>query len=142
MQRPLLRRGTAEAFLLTSVVLLLSGCAANSAYLGSGHIDSRALGLTLSVVNRNVEDVRVYIIKETTTMPIGTVGSMNSRSFKIPHARLGTSRVLRLAVVASPSHAQYTMTPLEFEPGQTVEARIGTFLQHSLLHVYPVPFDF
>jgi len=80
--------------------------------------------------------------RETTTMPIGTVEAMNSRSFRIPKARLGCSNVLRLTVVTTPSRSQYNLTPLLFELGQTVEARIGTYLRYSMLHVFPKPIDY
>jgi hypothetical protein len=142
MQSPRLRSRAAGALLSALIVLSLSGCSAKSAYQGPGYIESRGMGLTLSVVNRNVEDVRVYVLRETTSMAIGTVRAMGSRSFKISKTRLGCSNVLRLAVVAKPSHTQFNPTPLEYEIGQAVEAHIGTFLRHSRLHVFPKSLDY
>jgi len=142
MQMHRLRSGAAATLLWTSIVLSLGGCAATSTYRHAGFVGSRGTGLTLSVVNRNIEDVRVYILRETTTMPIGTVRAMNSRAFKIPKARLGCSSVLRLAVVTTPSHSRHNLAPLEYNLGQTVEARIGTFLNNSQLYATPVPHDY
>lgn len=131
----------ATATLLVSTVALLGGCARSSAFDHSAFVndptmlESRDGGITLSVVNRNFEDVRVYMLRGTSQMYVGTVGGLQTRYIRIPTARIGSSNVLSLAMVTVPSRARISMIPLNVEPGQIVEARVGTHVQNSSVYI-------
>ena len=128
-------RGLAAAASVVCIVWGLNGCAANTEFYDPVSFGVSASDLTLSVVNRNFEDVRVYMLRETVSIPLGTVESMGSRVFKISATKLGVRRVLSLMMVTSPSRTGITMIPVDVEPGQVVEARLGTFLNNSNVFV-------
>ncbi len=94
-------------------------------------------GVTLAVVNRNLDAVRVYVLRGSTAVPVGTVAGMQSRAFRLSSAELGGSRVLHVSVVASPSRARVAMVPVDVEPGRTVEAWIATNLRNSNIRILP-----
>lgn len=141
MLTPRPRSGAAAMLLWGLIAVSLTGCAATSAYTSPGDFERSSSDLTLAVVNRNYEDVRLYLSRESSAIPIGTVRAFGSRSFKIPKNWVGCSNVLRLAVVTTISNTQVDLIPIDFEQGQTVEAWIGTFLQNSRLHAFPVPLE-
>ncbi len=112
-------------------VVVLTGCAGMVGNHGPAFAGSRGAGLNLSVVNRNFEAVRVYMLRGATRMSLGKVEGMGTREFNISEARLGCERVLRLAIVATPSYNRITMIPIDVGPGQMVEATIGTTFNNS-----------
>ena len=118
-------------------VAAIFGCAAATNFNDPEFGVAASQGVTLAVVNRNLEDVRVHLLRGSTPVPVGTVGAMQSRSFRVSRAELGSSRVLRLSVVATPSRARIAMIPVDVEPGQTVEAWIATNLRHSNVQILP-----
>jgi hypothetical protein len=129
-------------FLCSIAAAALAGCATHEGFQNGTIGPVSSTHLTLSVVNYNFEDVRVYLLRENLTMPVGIVEAMQSRSFRIPQARLGSTGVLRLAFVTTTSNTRLSMVPLDCEPGQTIEARIGTFLQNSNVFIKPTPAEY
>ena len=134
-------RATATVSVIGSV-LLLSGCAAlvgdpDSAFAKPGGGD-----LTLSVVNRNFEDVRVYMLRGAARMPLGQVEGLNTRDFQISGAWLGCERVLRLAMVTRASLQEFRMLPIDVVPGQMVEARFETSIGNSSVRIRQPSMEF
>ncbi len=116
---------------------IVTGCAATTGFGDPGFDVAASQGVTLSVVNRNFEDVRVYLLRGSTQVPVGTVAGMQSRSFRISRAEIGSSRVLHLSVVATPSRDRIAMIPVDVEPGQRLEAWIAANLRHSNIQILP-----
>jgi len=127
----------AAAATVVASAATITGCAPTTSLNDLAIGPAPSQGVTLYVVNRNIEDVRVYLLRGSTPVPVGTVGAMQSRSFRVSRAEMGSSRVLRLSVVATPSRARIAMIPVDVEPGQTVEAWIGTNLRHSNIQILP-----
>ena len=124
-------RGVTTVVSVVCSVVVLTGCAALAGNQKPVLIGAGDQGVTLSVFNRNFEDVRVYMLRGETQVPLGTVAGMQSRVFRISRAKLGFTRVLRLAMVATPSRYEITMIPVDVGPGQMVEARVGTHFNNS-----------
>ena len=123
-------RGVTATVSAVILVGTLAGCSTSAGYrYHFGGADPR--DLTLSVVNGNVEDVRVYIMREEMRIPLGTVEGLGSRVFNISETKLGVRMVLRLAMVTASSRTDITMIPVDVEPGQQIEARLGTYLNNS-----------
>lgn len=127
--------GIAAAGTIVCSVAALNGCAAMLDTNDSPFGTSRSPDVTLSVVNRNVENVRVYMLRETVRIPLGTVDALGSRVFKISSTKLGVRRVLWLKMETAASYASITMLPVDVEPGQQVEAMLGTYLNNSNVFV-------
>lgn len=133
--------GIVETMLVASTVVSFGGCAGASAFERSALtssptiIESRGGGITLSVVNRNFELVRVYMLRGSMRMNLGTVEGFQTKNIRISASRWGSTRVLNLSMVTIPSRARIAMIPVDVEPGQVVEARVGTHVQNSSVHI-------
>ena len=122
---------TAAIALAATGVVASAGCGASSAYYDFSSPKSAQPGVMLSVVNRCIEDVRVYLLRGGTRVRVGIVGGMESRNFEVSPAVLGGSGVLRLAVETLASRTGVTLVPVDVVPGQTVEARIAGNIKYS-----------
>ena len=127
----------AVAMTVVAAAGVVTGCAATTGFGDPDIGVATSQGVTLSVVNRNYEDVRVYLLRGSTQVPVGTVAGMQSRSFRISPAEIGGSRVLRLSLVATASRDRIAMIPVDVEPGYAVEAWIATKLRHSNIRILP-----
>lgn len=85
------------------------------------------------VSNNHDKDVRVYLLRGSTQIPIGSVGSFSARRFVIPAAQVGTSGVLELVAQALASRAIAAPEALDIQPGAEVEFRIENVLSYSRL---------
>lgn len=120
-----------------SFCLSLSGCSA----VGYGSKLGRATGgapagsVTLHVSNDHAEDVRVYLLRGSTRIPVGTVGSFSVRRFVIPSAQVGSSGVLQLIAEALASRAMAAPEALDIEPGDEVDFQVENNLKFSRLMI-------
>ncbi len=116
---------------LAFVVGSVASCTTSSQTGGAMFAPSPSQCVTLSVNNRNPENVRIYILHASTRIPVGSVGGFQSRKFTISRAVVGASNVLHLWIVTTPSRREISLMPITVEPGQTVEAWIATSLKNS-----------
>lgn len=130
-------RGATATVSAVILVGTLAGCSTSAGFRHHHFRFAESGDLTLSVVNGNVEDVRVYIMREEMRIPLGTVEGLGSRVFKISETKLGVRMVLRLAMETASSRTGITMIPVDVEPGQQIEARLGTYLNNSNVFVRP-----
>jgi hypothetical protein len=89
--------------------------------------------VVLFVTNGNAEDVRLYLLRGSTQIPIGSVGSFSARRFVIPAVQVGSGGELRLIAQALASRAVAAPEALDIEPGAEVEFKIETNLTYSRL---------
>ncbi len=89
--------------------------------------------VVLYVSNNHDEDVRVYLLRGSTQIPIGSVGSFSARRFVIPPAQVGSSGVLELVAQAFASRAIAAPLALDIQPGAEVEFHIENVLNYSRL---------
>jgi len=85
------------------------------------------------VSNDHAEDVRLYLLRGSTQIPIGSVGSYSARRFVIPPAQVGSSGELQLIAQALGSRAIAAPEALDIEPGAEVEFHIENNLKYSRL---------
>ena len=85
------------------------------------------------VSNDHAEDVRLYVLRGSTQIPIGSVGSNSARRFVIPPAQVGSSGLLELVAQALGSRAVAAPEALDIQPGVEVEFHIENNLKYSRL---------
>ena len=103
------------AFLLT--FLLGAGCATS----GSGEPPPRDAPLTISIVNRNWADVRVYIERDGLRSLLGVVTTGSTSSFEAPLDFVSGGGSLRLIGDPIGSRLAFATEAFAADPGQTVE---------------------
>jgi hypothetical protein len=111
-------------------LVLLVGCAGR-AFESAVPTEHGNRNVGLRVINDHAEDVRVYLIRGSTRVPVGSVGSFTSRTFKLSAAVLGPLPMVCLAVEAVGSHRNLTTIPVDVSLGQMVEARLGNRLRFA-----------
>jgi len=89
--------------------------------------------VVLYVSNDHAEDVRLYLLRGSTQIPIGSVGSNSARRFVIPPAQVGSSGLLELVAQALGSRAIAAPEALDIQPGVEVEFHIENNLKYSRL---------
>ena len=111
-------------------LVFLVGCAGRSVQsVVPVEYGNREVGLR--VINDHAEDVRVYLIRGSSRVPVGSVASFTSRTFKLSAAVLGPVPTVCLSVEALGSHRTLTTVPVDVSLGQTVEARLGNRLRFA-----------
>lgn len=129
---------------LFAVALLSASCippgACSSSQLGPfGALDTQAPGgLLVTVANQHPSDMRVYLVRGSSEMPLGSLGTLERRTFVLPTAVVGHAGTIRL--MADPLGArQVIVSPLiAAGPGDHVEWRIATHPQNSTFSVRSV----
>lgn len=115
----------------------LSACSAAGYQAGARqavNADAVPIGAVVVWVSNNHDvDVRVFLLRGSTRIPIGSVGSFSARRFVIPPAQVGSSGVLQLVAEAFASRATAAPEALDIEAGAEVEFHIENFLQYSRL---------
>lgn len=85
-------------------LLLLSACGSGGWHLenpgSSGEADLRSRPITVSVSNENLADARVFVLRGTSLIPIGSVDGFSTRSFTVS------------AVSSSDGIVQFAVKPL------------------------------
>lgn len=119
-----------------AVCLSLTACSAVGYRVDTGPSE-RETGPRGSVVvfvsNDYGEDVRVFVVRGTTRIPIGSVGSYSARRFVIPPAQVGSSGVLELVAQSLASRAIAAPEALDLQSGAEVEFHIENVLSYSRL---------
>jgi len=86
---------------------------------------------TLTVQNHNWLDMRVYMVRNGSRVPLGYVTSMNERTFVVPEWALGGGLEARVVVDPVGSRHGWASEALNFVPGDHWEARIQNHLAVS-----------
>lgn len=88
-------------------------------------------GLKVHVVNDYTLDARIYLVRGTTRIPLGTVGSAERRTFRISTAELGHRGDVRLLADPVGEAVPYATDVIQVAPGQRVEWRLAHALNYS-----------
>ena len=89
------------------------------------------ISATVSVVNHNWRDVRVYIVRAGSRFRLGTVTSMNEEVFTVPEAFLGYGAGMRILAEVIGSSEQVTTDQITLERGLVIEWVIENVLSLS-----------
>lgn len=94
---------------VAALTLSLWACTSSSQLWAGRPGDAPApRGALLTVENQHVQDMRVYLIRGSTPIALGSVGTMERRTFALPTAVLGNSGSIRL--MADPLGSRGTFT--------------------------------
>lgn len=92
-----------------ALTLSLWACTSSSQLWAGGPGDAPTPGgAILTVENQHVQDMRVYLIRGSTPIALGSVGTLERRTFAIPNSVLGNSGSIRL--MADPLGSRGTFT--------------------------------
>lgn len=122
---------------LAAILLSLPLGACMSSQLGAHKPLDRPTpgGALVTVQNQNVLDVRVYLIRGSTPIPLGSVGTLERRTFVIPSSQLGHSGSLRLMADPLGSTQTFVSDWISAVPGDLVEWRLEPNLKLSRVSV-------
>jgi hypothetical protein len=94
------------------------------------------------VENQHLQEMRVYLIRGSTPIALGSVGTMERRTFTLPTALLGHGGVLRLMADPLGSRATFTSDWIPAAPGDHVRWTLAPSLKlstHSVRRVIAGP---
>ena len=92
--------------------------------------------VALEVENHSWSDINIYLVRGTATERLGTVGSLNTKTFVFPFRRLGTGTDVRLMADPIGNLRTYTSENLQVHPGQWIKWTLESDLTRSFLAVY------
>ena len=114
--------GTARAIrcqLYGIALATIASCAPNPGHgFGIGGIDRRAI---LQVTNREVEPLQLSLVRSGTTIPIGTVPSLGTRTFLLNASQIGNGDALQLKAGTRADVSAYQSAVFSATVGQRIE---------------------
>jgi hypothetical protein len=118
-------------------LLALAGCASGGTSDPSGQTyGGVTLGiLELAVTNDHDRSVRIYLIDGPAAIPLGSVSSHESRTFRVDLTRLRTSGTLRLAADPVGPAPRVHLPPVEVGVGQAVDFNLTNDLRFATFRV-------
>lgn len=117
---------------LAAAALIAAGCAHHA----KPAEPSPEAEFVLNIVNRQWQDVRIYLIGSGQALRVGTVTAVSEHSFTLPSWMLGPSRIIRIYVNVIGGNAYFQTDPISVQPGQYVELRLEQDLSRSTYGVY------
>lgn len=85
--------------------------------------------------NRHVQDMRVYLIRGYTPIPLGSVGTLERRTFTLPTSMIGHGGTIQLMADPLGSRRTYTSDPIHAVPGDHVRWTLAPSLALSSFSV-------
>lgn len=124
--------------LLITWSLPLGAC--SSSQLGAYQpLDGRAPGgVSLIVTNGHVQDMRIYLLRGATRIPLGSLSTGERRAFALPTAMIGHTGVIRLGADPLGSRDMYESELIPVGLGEQVEWRLAPSLGLSSYSVRPM----
>ncbi len=130
--------GGAAAVRLLVLAAMIAGCAGKSETTDDedvGPVRSRA-EVALEVENHGWSDIVIYLVRGTATERLGSVGSLNTKTFVFPFRRLGIGNDIRLRADPIGAVQTFTSENLQVQPGQWIKWTLENDLTRSFLAVY------
>ena len=122
----------AGAAALTLSTLSWWACTSSSRLWADGAQDGPApRGALLTVENQHVQDMRVYLVRGSTPIALGSVSTMERRTFTIPTSVLGNSGSIRLMADPLGSRGTFTSDFIPANPGDHVRWTLAPSLALS-----------
>ena len=115
---------------------LLVGCGGRSEESDNDAPAPANAEVALEIENHGWSDVVIYLIRGTSSERLGTVGSLNTKTFVFPYRRLGTGGDTRLRADPIGSDRAFTSEQLQIQPGQWIKWTLENDLSRSFLGVY------
>jgi hypothetical protein len=122
-------------FAVHLALLAGSACAPRAAHDPFRPTPTGSGGITVEVVDDHVLDMRVYLVRGVTPIPLGSVGSGERRVFRVSAAELGQSGAIQLMADPLGSQDRFVTEPIQVAPGQRVAWRLAHRLSLSSVTV-------
>lgn len=128
-------RRVAGTLLLVLSSLPLGAC--SSSQLGTTRSSDAIApgGALLTVDNQHVLSMRVYLIRGAVPIPLGSVDTLERRTFALPTSILGHGGAIRLMVDPLGSRRTFTSGWIQAGPGDHVEWKLAASLELSSFFV-------
>lgn len=130
-----LRRAAGHAGIVTGALLLVAGCAANSAEADREESREKTAETALQVENHHVGDIVVYLMRGNQPYRLGMVAAVSSASFTFPYRHVGSTGNARLRADAVGGPRSVTSEYLHIQPGQWLRWTLENDLRRSFLTV-------
>ena len=128
---PKVRSVDPRVFVLAALIPLV-GCSPIQLRPGNGALGGQSPGgVLVTVENHHAQDVRVYLIRGTTLIRLGTLGTLERRTFAVPTSMTGGFGTLRLAADPLGSGAIHGSPEIAAAAGDHVEWRLEANLGMS-----------
>ena len=93
-------------------------------------------GAVLTVTNGHVQDMRIYLLRGATRIPLGSVSSAEHRTFALPTSMIGHMGEIRLMADPLGDRSTYESGVIPVGPGDRVEWRLAPSLSLSSYWVH------
>lgn len=114
-------------------LLVLCGCAAARS---PDHFHSTpAEGIDLTVFNGHAMDISIYLLRGSSAIRLGTVTTLERRTFHLNPALMGSSTMLRLAADPVGSPRRVELRPVQVLEAHTVECSLAHDLKYTTFWV-------
>jgi hypothetical protein len=130
-----LRRVARHAGILTGALLLVAGCAANSAEADREESREKTAETALQVENHHAGDIVIYLMRGSQPYRLGMVAAVSSAHFTFPYRHVGSSGTARLRADAVGGPRSVTSEYLHIQPGQWLRWTLESELRRSFLTV-------
>lgn len=131
-------RRLAAALLVATASLPLGGCSSSKLREGGFRDTVTPGGALVTVDNQHVLTMRVYLVRGTLPIPLGSVDTLERRTFVLPTSILGHGGALRLMADPLGSRATFTSEWIQAGPGDHVEWKLASSLGLSTFSVRSV----
>ena len=126
------------AFILLTMGLPLGACSSSRLGVHSPlDVSSAPRGALVTVTNQNPQDVRVYVVRGGSRIPLGSLGTGERRSFPVPSSVLGASGGFRLQADPLGGSDAFTSDWIPATTGDHVEWTVAHRLKFSHFSVRP-----
>ena len=88
-------------------------------------------GVLLTVTNSHVQDMRIYLLRGTTRIPLGSVSTGERRTFTLPTAMIGHGGAIRLGADPLGDRHMHESEVIPVGLGDQVEWRLAPSLSLS-----------
>ena len=135
--RPLLRRARRSSVRLTTILLLAALPALLPACAGRGRIPDDLLygSITLRIVNRATQDVRIYLVRSGMRERLGQISAVSTEEIDLPMRRIGSDGTFQLYASPIGGVRSALSDVIQASAGQTVEWTLEADLARTSITV-------
>jgi hypothetical protein len=125
-------KGVSESLIaLAAAAIIAGGCASVTGPTQHRNADAASERTTIRVNNHNWSDMTVYLVRNGTRMRLGSVSSLDTRTFEVPTSLLISAGEVRLMADPIGSTRVFTSPPVLIAQGQIAEWRLENSLALS-----------
>jgi hypothetical protein len=125
-------KGISESLIaFAAAAIIAGGCASATGTTQHQNADAASDRTMIRVNNHNWSDMTVYLVRNGARMRLGSVSSLDTRTFEVPNSLLVSTGEVRLVADPIGSTRVFTSPPLLIAQGQGAEWRLENSLALS-----------